>query len=242
MNKRGIIVPMLALALLGIVLFALVVKDEVVTDAKARAVGKLSQDLIFEDILMEESVFYFEQRIKFETLKRFDGFLNKGGVLETENGVWDFNPYDRLIENLKKEMSKDFVFEVEKRPKLRGKHEVGIIEKDDTLLINVYYPEQITNVDSLKEGLVPRIFYNKTLNYTYEIDLDLKVFDGLYKRYSEWGKDKKCLLNEDLFEGFKVSCREEGDFLDFEGVTKDLGYVEPVIKFKIRKTGELFGG
>ncbi len=87
------------------------------------------------------------------------------------------------------------------------------------------------------KGLVE---YSVKPDFKVDIDYDLGMYHRLYERYSLWGKEKKCVVSREIFEDGEVGCTENGEFLNFEVITKDLGYAKPKIIFKIRKTGELF--
>ena len=87
----------------------------------------------------------------------------------------------------------------------------------------------------------PFIVLHDNLRFEQEIDFDLNILSKLYEKYGRLESDEECnnVKENELFGENKVKCVPDNEFLNFEVETKDLGLVRPVIKFRIRKPGEI---
>ena len=232
MDKKGyVFIPMLEVLTFFIFGYALLLFATEDREQPTKTLGKLQSDSL--ELISETE----QELLNLDNIGRYAGYrtlvkLGEIGGVEGDN-VWDKNPYENLKIVLDKIYKKEFKDYLQKT-------EVKDIDHDFFYNIDKLLSiEGLAKKDIIKEK--DRVKYLIKPNFKVILDYDLGIYDRLYYRYYDWGKDKKCKEKEEVFEGFNVRCNEDNEFLNFEVVTKDLGHVQPKIIFKIRKSGELFG-
>ena len=226
MDSKGyIFIPGLVIGTLIIFGYALLLFATENKDLPTKVIGSMQSDSLK---LISDAE---KELLDLDNIARYAAY-NALVKLGDSNTAWDTN----LFANIERDFN--ILYEKEMNEYLgktifRNIEFTYIYDFDNKLIIEgLAKKDFVDEKDFVKYSIRP--------NFKIIVDYDLKVYDRLYKRYSEWGKDKKCVQNSDVFEEMSVICGEEGEFLNFEVVTNDLGYVQPKIKFKIRKTGELF--
>lgn len=233
-GKRGILVPTISLALLGLVIFAFIVRDRVADDSKVKGLGETSLDLIWRDQELDKSSFFYHQKIKHASYSVLDDFLKRGGLGRVKDGIWDFDPSDGMSYRFENELSEAFVFDDEVDfPSLSGDKVVTILQNDGFFLIDVVYVKPLVSEGS-GFSQNSEISYNRTFRTVVKINFDLDIFNDLYTKYS---KSEHCPIQDNEYD---IECSEEGGFLNFVVRDEDLGFFEPELKFKIRKPGKIF--
>ena len=233
-GKRGILVPTISIALLGLVIFAFIVRDRVADDSRVKGLGETSLDLIWRDQQLDKSSFFYHQKIKHESYSALDDFLKRGGLRKGGDGVWDSDPGGGLSYRFENELSEAFVFDDEVDfPSLSGDKVITVLENDGFFLIDVVYVEPLVS-EGVGLSQNSEISYSRTFRTVVRINFDLNIFSDLYIKYS---KSSHCPLSDSKY---NLECSEEGGFLNFVVKGDDLGFFEPELRFKIRKPGKIF--
>jgi len=231
MNKRGFVfIPLLTILSLFIFGYALLLFATEAREKSTKTLGALQVDSLN---LIWDSEY---KLLNLDNVARYAGFRALGslGEVGVENGgVWDENPKQRLLILFEKIYDEKFKSYLQKTD-FKDISYTYFFNISNKLIIEGYAKSDFVSVSGLAE-------YTIKPSFRVVLDYDLGIYDRLYEKYSSWGKEKKCVKQEDILEGFSVSCTEDKDFLNFKVITKNLGYVQPVILFKIRKSGELFG-
>ena len=207
------IIALMSIFLIGYMYFSLVYSG---TSGEKRDIGLIEIGIIHKEIIFKQIQAYYEQSFKNAIFKSLN---------EISNGEeWNKNPYPETKNKFLEKMKENFDFYIKnlgytgENIKFPVKLDFSVDDKDKlkvTLKTN-----ELEVGDDFNDEAAAKI--TKKLEFNYIVDFDLKLYDRLYKRYSEWGKEKRCVSESEEFEGNKVTCKEEDNFLNFEVVTKNL--------------------
>jgi len=232
MDKRGFVfIPSLVVLTFFIFGYALWLFATEGREQPTKALGELQSNSLGLISEGEHDLLNLDNVARYAGYRALAKLGEIGGV--EGNGVWDKNP-DENLKIIWDKAYKQELMEYLQKIELKDVDYELFYNIDKSLII-----EGLAKKDIIKEK--EQVKYLVKPDFKVVLDYDLGIYGRLYERYSGWGKDKNCKEKEDVFEGFNVSCKEDDEFLNFEVVTKDLGYVQPKIIFKIRIIGALFG-
>lgn len=245
MNKRGmgfyVLMGIMALFLVGYG-YKIIVIDPL-TD-RSYIVGEGLLDLIESDSMFRNIENFYDYSLKFSVLNALDKY-------SAENPIRDKNPDETVEEDLKLLIEEDFLkrmasFQEQIKSQrfsyvFPQEYSINIVRNLNSFIVELSSDEEfriMNNQDSNRNS--PEIVLYDKLEFEGEVDFDLDIFSELYEKYSGYDdNDCRYVRSNELFEDTKVSCDYNGEFLNFEVETKDLGLIKPVIKFKIRKPDEI---
>ncbi|MBI2499487.1 hypothetical protein HYV88_04565 [Candidatus Woesearchaeota archaeon] len=254
MNKKAQflgIIAILSLFLVGYAYYVLIVVGHGKADYN---VGEHSTKwLIIKEIKLNEIDFYYEQAFKNAIFKTISEISENGGG--KRDLVWNDNPYPDVKTIFKNSLEKNFryylnkaSFEAEYEIILPKNFEITIEDNkasvkfnDELVLRDRPLDEECPDEDCLSGEKTERtkednlMSISKKLKYEYNFKrFSLSVFERIY---SEFSKSNQCITKSEIFRNIKCKdeCLIEKSFLDYEIPLDRVGFVVPVMKFKIPK-------
>ncbi|MEK6934419.1 MAG: hypothetical protein AABW46_00935 [Nanoarchaeota archaeon] len=247
MNKKGQIIPIIAILSIFLVSYAFYVLV-ILGNAPANwYIGEHSTKwLVQKEVKLKEIDFYYEQGFRNAIFRTIEEISDGGGKRDS---LWDENPYPDVINVFKNTLEKDFRIYLDKA---EFEAEYGIVlPKDFEIIIDNnkiklnFKDELILKDKALDEDYLD--FSDKT-DRTYEDDLitiskklsyeydkfSLSVFERMYNEFS---KSNECVEKSNNFKNIQCqdNCIGGEASLSYKIPLNRVGFVEPLVRFKIPK-------
>jgi len=226
MKKGFIFIPLLVTLSLVVLTLAYYLYLTTERESTTKVLGELQTDAIKEIYNSEKNLFEIDTNVRFNVIRSLNILADRGGVrndnILTESSIREVNTlFKETFENQMKEylskiyldLSYSYFYNLDK-----NKIEIrGIANKELTFSKGVFS-------------------YKVKPSFRVVVDYDLNEYIKLYDDFKDV---KECPSNEELrvFKGVwrGINCIEGNSWTYFEVEGKDLGYMKPVIKFKIPK-------
>ncbi len=226
MKKGFVFIPLLVTLSLVVLTLAYYLYLTTERESTTKVLGELQIDAIKEIYNSEKSLFEIDTNVRFNVIRSLNILADRGGVKEdniwTESSIREINTlFKQTFENeMKNYLSKSYsdisytyLYSLDK-----NKIEIrGIANKELVFSKNIF-------------------IYKVKPSFRVIVDYDLNEY---IKMYNDFKDVKECPTNEELkvFKGVwrGINCLNGNSWTYFEVESKDLGYLKPIIKFKIPK-------
>lgn len=244
MNKKGLILSIVAIMSIFLLSFAYYVLVVERSSGRDYNVGEKSvKNLATKEIRAKQINMYYEQALKNAILKSIVEITETGGG--KRDLVWNENPGIGIEEKFKAVLEKNFQFYVKDIDvKLSDIYAKEIITYPKNFVFEINRNSVILKTtDELiigdkdfgkEEGIYPKAKYSLKLNIEKDIGLSLSIFERMYNEFS---KSNECVTKSDNFRNIKCTdeCIVEKNTLKYEIPLERVGFVVPVMNFKILK-------
>ncbi|MBI4154491.1 hypothetical protein HY498_00180 [Candidatus Woesearchaeota archaeon] len=255
MNKKAQFLPIIAILSIFLVGYAFYVLIILGPGSGEYFIGEHSTKwLVMKEVKLKEIDFYYEQAFKNAIFKTVSEITENGAG--KRDLIWDENPYLNVKMVFKNTLEKNFKFYLDKTDfsdnnYYKNDFEIILpknfeINLDDGKVSLEFKDELILKDRPLDEDYLSEepstktyednfISVSKKLKYEYQFEsFRLTILDRIYNEFS---KSNKCITVSDDFRSIKCvdECIVEKSRLDYEIPLERVGFVIPIVKFKIPK-------